>query len=480
MSPKQIAATVKEIRDRVRGRYEKNVPEVADFELPSLDDLGYARDAAHGHVASIGQVNPRPPGFANKAVQAFKKLIARLLDWHVRDQVDFNRAAVRYMDTALEVEAEQNYNLLRVARGLAELNQIQEERYHELKGLLESVTQQQRDMLQHWGQWRPAWEEKLTASEINLLHSMREMEAGARDREDSFRARLEQMHQQYGEALAETTKDIQERLWQDLAKLRTEQESLIHTELKLIRRRSGEAIPPQPAPKPGQTAASNGFVSLDDFDYARFEERFRGREDYVARSQEFYLPRFQHCRRVLDLGCGRGEFLELMRKQGIDAEGVDLDADAIAACREKGLKATQSDLFGFLAAQPDSSLDGILCSHVVEHLQPAGTIRLVASAAGKLAPGGVLAIETPNPACLATLTGDFFLDPTHVRPVPANLLHFLFEEAGLSNIEVHELRSASEMMPEIKALDRVEGGQAFREKFFGGLDYAILGRARAS
>jgi O-antigen chain-terminating methyltransferase len=104
----------------------------------------------------------------------------------------------------------------------------------------------------------------------------------------------------------------------------------------------------------------------------------------------------------------------------------------------------------------------------------------VASAAGKLAPGGVLAIETPNPACLATLTGDFFLDPTHVRPVPANLLHFLFEEAGLSNIEVHELRSASEMMPEIKALDRVEGGQAFREKFFGGLDYAILGRARAS
>lgn len=480
MSPEQIAATVKQIREHAQGRYEKKVPEVADFELPSLDDLGYVRDAAEGHVASIGQVNPRPPGLANKTIQAFKKLIARALDWHVRDQVDFNRAAVRYMDAALEVEAEQNYNLLRVARGLAELKQIQEERYHEIKGLLESVGQQQRDMLQHWGQWRPAWEEKLTASEINLLHSMREMEAGARARQESFRARLEQLHQQYGDALAETTNDVQQRLWHDLAKLRTEQESLIHTELKLIRRRAGGAIPQQPAPEPDQTAASNGSVSPDDFDYARFEERFRGREDYVARSQEFYLQRFQGCRRVVDLGCGRGEFLELIHKLGIDAEGVDLDADAIAACREKGLNVTQSDLFTFLRGQPDSSLDGILCSHVVEHLQPASLIRLVTLAAGKLAPGGVLAIETPNPACLATLTGDFFLDPTHVRPVPANLLHFLFEEAGLSNIEVHELRSAAEVIPEIKALDRVEGGKAFREKFFGGLDYAILGQARAS
>lgn len=491
MSPEQIAATVKEIRDRACGRRQKKVPEVADFDLPSLDDLGYARDSAEGHVASIGRVNPRPPGLANKVAQAFKKLVARLLDWHIRDQVDFNRAAVRYMDTALEIEAEQNYNLLRVARGLAELKQVQEERYHELKGLMESVAQQQRgmfesvtqqqgDILKHWSQWRPAWEEKLAASEINLLHSMREMEAGARDRQDSFRARLEQMHQQYSDALAGTTKEIQERLWRDLEKLKSEQEDLIHTELKLIRRRAGGALPQQPVAKPDEPSASNGFAPLEGFDYARFEERFRGREDYVAASQEFYLPRFQGCRRVVDLGCGRGEFLALLRKQGIDAEGVDLDAGAVAACREKGLKVTQSDLFGFLDAQPEGSLDGILCSHVVEHLQPARLIQLVSAAAGKLAPGGVLAIETPNPACLATLSGDFFLDPTHVRPVPANLLHFLFEEAGLGSIEVHDLRLASEVIPEIMALDKVEGGKVFRERFFGGLDYAIVGRARAS
>ena len=147
MTPEQIAATVKEIRDRARGRRRKKVPEVADFELPPLEGLGYARDAAEGHVASIGRVNPRKPGLLNNIAQAFKKLIARALDWHIRDQVDFNRAVVRYMDTALEIEAEQNYNLLRVARGFAALKEAQEERYHELKGLLETVAQQQRDML---------------------------------------------------------------------------------------------------------------------------------------------------------------------------------------------------------------------------------------------------------------------------------------------------------------------------------------------
>ena len=128
----------------------------------------------------------------------------------------------------------------------------------------------------------------------------------------------------------------------------------------------------------------------------------------------------------------------------------------------------------------EGSLNGILCSHVVEHLPPARIAALVTTAAEKLAPGGVLAVETPNPACLATLTGDFFLDPTHVRPVPFHLLHFLYEEAGLGEIEIEELRPASEVIPEVKALDHIEGGEAFRKKFFGGLDYAILGRVRAS
>jgi 2-polyprenyl-3-methyl-5-hydroxy-6-metoxy-1,4-benzoquinol methylase len=488
MSPDEIYTTVKEIRDRARDRYQKKVSAVADFELPSLDGLGNARDAAEGHVASIGRVNPRPPGLVNNIAQGLKKLVGRALDWHIRDQVDFNRAVVRFMDTVIEVEAEQNSNLVRVARSVASLKETHEERYHELKGLIEHMSEQQDDMLRHWNQWRPAWEERLTASEISLLHSIREMEAGAREREASFQTLVEYKHKQYLDALAKATDEIQDRSWNDIEKLKSQQEDLIHTELRLIRRRAAggsapsASAPVAPASAGGneQAPAANSFPPLENFDYARFEERFRGREDYVARSQQFYLSRFRDCRRVLDLGCGRGEFLELLSKEGIEAQGVDLDADAVAACREKGLAVSQADLFQFLAEQPNGSLNGILCSHVVEHLAPARIAALVTTAAEKLAPGGLLAIETPNPACLATLAGDFFLDPTHVRPVPFNLLHFLYEEAGLGDIEIEELRMASEVIPEVMALDHVEGGEAFRKKFLGGLDYAILGRLRAS
>jgi O-antigen chain-terminating methyltransferase len=97
-------------------------------------------------------------------------------------------------------------------------------------------------------------------------------------------------------------------------------------------------------------------------------------------------------------------------------------------------------------------------------------------AAEKLAPGGVIAVETPNPRCLAIFAGDFYIDPTHVRPVPPALLSFYFEEAGIGGIELHELHPAADLFPEIAALDNVEGLRDFRRKFFGGLDYALVGR----
>jgi hypothetical protein len=142
MTPEQIASVVDEIRDRVQQRHQKKVPKVPDFELPSLDPVGQARDAAEGKVASIGTVNPRPPGLIHNLVQAVKKLIARLLDWHVRDQVDFNRAVVRYMDKTLEAQIEQNENLLRVARNLVIQQDQQQVQYEELREL----TQRQREL----------------------------------------------------------------------------------------------------------------------------------------------------------------------------------------------------------------------------------------------------------------------------------------------------------------------------------------------
>ncbi len=475
MTPEQIATVVEEIRERVRGRHQTSVPELPDLELPALDPLGHARDAAEGKAASIGTVNPRPRGLVNDSIQACKKTLARLLNWMVRDQVDFNQAVLTYMDRNLEVAIEQNYAMLRLGKGLVELER-QARRLDALAG-------DQADLLRHWNEWRPAWEEKLTQVEIRFLHILREAESGARERE-------QKMHQEYRAALDGSAAKVQQKLWDDLAKLKAEQERLIHTELRLIRRRAGApstepavtAGAPGPAATGGERApapaVSNGGASQPypaQFDYSRFEERFRGDEDYVGETQQLYLDRFRGCRRVVDLGCGRGEFLEILRQASIPAIGVDQDPEAIAACREKGLEARQADLFEFLAGEPPGSMDGIFCAHVVEHLPPLRLPQLVSLAAEKLAPGGTLAIETPNPGCLA-IAGDFYLDPTHVRPVPPNQLHFYFEEAGLGQIEIQELHPATEVFPEIAALDQIEQLRAFRRKFFGGLDYAIVGR----
>ena len=174
---------------------------------------------------------------------------------------------------------------------------------------------------------------------------------------------------------------------------------------------------------------------------------------------------------MLDIGCGRGEFLEMMRDAGVPAKGIDLDEESVAMCRHKGLDAEVADLFVYLENLPEASLDGIFCSQVVEHLPPERLPEMVRLCASRLQRNGVIAIETPNPECLAIFATHFYLDPTHQRPVPHPLLAFYLEEFGVGNIEVRKLSPAAESMPSVKSLP-----EDFREAFFGGLDYAILGK----
>jgi O-antigen chain-terminating methyltransferase len=262
--------------------------------------------------------------------------------------------------------------------------------------------------------------------------------------------------------------DIQKRLWADLEKMHTEIERIIHSELRLVRQRAQIAatVPAEAALTPAATApAPLGF------DYARFAERFRGTEEYVTAGQQFYLPYFEGSKNVLDIGCGRGEFLKMMRDAGIPARGIELGAESVALCRAQGLDAELADAFPYLAALPEGSLDGIFCSQVVEHLPPERLPELIRLCAGRLAPGGVIAIETPNPECLAIFATHFYLDPTHTRPAPHPLLIFYLEEFGVGNIEVRRLSPAKESMPALNSLP-----EDFRDAFFGCLDYAVIGR----
>lgn len=441
----ELSAIIQAVRDRVRARHPEPdrsgaVSGLNSAPVADLMPLVHARDAAQAKIAAIGSVNPRAGGLLNRAIQQVKKAVARALQWFVRDQITFNREVVAALDTILEVLNEHN----RAAREV-------------------------KDIRSHWTDWRADWERRLAATEIQFLRSIADYQGAFQHRlllmESNFREIANAQHADYLGALDRTTVEIQKKLWADFLKVRAEYGQMIHDELRIIRLRQSGA-----APAPSITPAAQPAQPID-FDYTRFAFRFRGPEQHVRQTEEFYIPFFAGCRNVLDVGCGRGEFLDLMRESGVQAKGIDLAAESIAQCRDKGLAAEVADLFAYLGPDTAGAFDGIFASQIVEHLDPAKLPAMIRLCAASLRRGGVLAIETQNPECLAIFATYFYLDPTHTRPVPHQLLEFFMEEAGMGSIEVHELSPAIESIPEIGELP-----EAFRKRFFGGLDYAIIGR----
>ncbi len=136
---------------------------------------------------------------------------------------------------------------------------------------------------------------------------------------------------------------------------------------------------------------------------------------------------------VLDLGCGRGLFLELLREAGVEAHGVDSDAKAVDGCREAGFQVEQGDVLGYLheAAGGEARFDGVFCSHLIEHLPAEVAMGMIRSCATLLAPGGRLVIITPNVQNLEVWSETFWLDPTHVRPYPRPLIAAMMEQVSL-------------------------------------------------
>lgn len=177
---------------------------------------------------------------------------------------------------------------------------------------------------------------------------------------------------------------------------------------------------------------------LEDWRYAGFENRFRGREQDVKTHQAEYLKHFEQAqgRRIIDLGCGRGEFLELLAEKGLAAEGIDLNSEMVEICRDKGLRCHKGDLLEKLAEYEDSSLGGIFCSQVAEHLSPPYLKRLVELSFFKLGPSSRLVLETVNPTSVFSLVQIYFLDISHQTPVHPQALKFLLESSGFEHVEI--------------------------------------------
>lgn len=179
--------------------------------------------------------------------------------------------------------------------------------------------------------------------------------------------------------------------------------------------------------------------------YRAFEDRYRGARETIKERLQAYLPflaplQAQGKPAALDLGCGRGEWLELLGEQGFDARGIDLDEGMLAACRERGLAVQNQDALAALRACPDGSLALVSSFHLVEHL-PFDLVReLVSEALRALQPGGLLVMETPNPENLTVGATSFYLDPSHLHPLPPSLLSFATDHAGFARSKVVRLQ----------------------------------------
>ncbi|MDD8025111.1 MAG: class I SAM-dependent methyltransferase [Acidobacteriota bacterium] len=175
---------------------------------------------------------------------------------------------------------------------------------------------------------------------------------------------------------------------------------------------------------------------IRDWRYTRFENRHRGSRQEIRGQLEAYLGFLPAGGSILDLGCGRGEFLELLRERGFRGAGVDLNAQMVEDCRGQGLNAERADILEALAGRDDASLDGVFAAQVIEHLPPPALERLVELAFAKLAPGGVLILETVNPTSVFALVHAFYADLTHRLPVHPETLRFLAEAVGFGKTEI--------------------------------------------
>ena len=186
----------------------------------------------------------------------------------------------------------------------------------------------------------------------------------------------------------------------------------------------------------GPTVSEAGAERLRAFEYLLFENRHRGSEAEIKARQRAYLPYFRDSRSVLDIGCGRGEFLELLKEAGIPAQGAELNPEMVQVAQQKGVEVIQGDGLEYLRKLPDRNLGGIFLSQVIEHLGPENLRELVRTAFLKLAPGGVLLAETVNPQCLTTFSGAFYVDLSHHNPIHPEAARYLWESVGFRQVNI--------------------------------------------
>ncbi len=224
----------------------------------------------------------------------------------------------------------------------------------------------------------------------------------------------------------------------------------------------------------GENRTIDELREWDQF-YASFEEQFRGSAEEVEERLRFYLPFLAHLKpgsQILDVGSGRGDWLALLRAQGFNPRGVEVNEALAEHSRQQGLDVVGAEMMVYLGQQADNSLDLISVFHLIEHFNIGRLIRLLDEVKRALRPGGLLILETPSPENLVVAACNFHADPTHYKPIYPQTLIFLLDRKGFGDLNLHYLHPV-ENSP---FAGESEGSQQLNLWFFGPRDFAVIAR----
>ena len=212
-----------------------------------------------------------------------------------------------------------------------------------------------------------------------------------------------------------------------------------------------------------------------------FQARFSGDETVIRAQSAQFADLFRGRTRVCDLGSGRGTFLSLMRDLGVGAYGVDLDPRMVEHATAAGFEATEGDALAHLRSLPEASIDGLFARHVAEHILPGELVSVLRECRRVLRPGSPVVMITPNPATLSVGAHTFWLDPSHLRPIPPELFRFYLEVEGFTGVDLKTFEPTAERLDEGVPEGPIrENVRLLNRTLFGDRDYAVIGYTPAS
>jgi SAM-dependent methyltransferase len=280
----------------------------------------------------------------------------------------------------------------------------------------------------------------------------------------------------------EEARVVQSRLTERVARV----EGRVHERRQLASLLSQDGTDVVSASEQGVARAGKPPAKFDEL-YFAFEQRFRGSREEIRKRLAYYLPLLREsvvCKEgatVLDIGCGRGEWLELLRDESIDARGVDTNPEMANECIGRGLNVGMDDAILYLKRLPDNALGAVTGFHIIEHVPLDTLIELIEEAHRVVQPGGLVIFETPNPENVVVGACNFYIDPTHQRPLPPVLMQFLVEAGGFAEVTIHRVNA--ELLPRVLGVPGDEDPPALRAavnylngKFLCAPDYSVVGR----